>query len=203
MSFTEGLAASVQRPRPCAGDGGGRPLGLAAWRARAVAAAADVPGGDGGSARRSASSGVALPWVEIGIAGSVLVLGAVVALALRPSLAVSVPLIGAVRAAARLQPRRRAAGERVGADLWRGLRRGDARAARDRHCHGPDRGPPAGPFRRAHRRRRDRRAGRGAAGYAVAAARAISPAVALPGKISDLITTGTAPELSSIVPMSM
>ena len=39
--------------------------------------------------------GVALPWVEIGIAASVLVLGAAVALALRPSLAVSVPLIGA------------------------------------------------------------------------------------------------------------
>ena len=38
-------------------------------------------------------SGVALPFVEIGIAGSVLVLGAAVALALRPSLAVSVPLI--------------------------------------------------------------------------------------------------------------
>ena len=38
-------------------------------------------------------SGVALPWVEFGIAGSVLVLGAAVALALRPSLAVSVPLI--------------------------------------------------------------------------------------------------------------
>ena len=40
-------------------------------------------------------SGVALPWVEIGIAGSVMVLGAVVALALRPSLAISIPLIGA------------------------------------------------------------------------------------------------------------
>jgi urease accessory protein len=40
-------------------------------------------------------SGVALPWVEIGIAGSVMVLGALVALALRPSLAISVPLIGA------------------------------------------------------------------------------------------------------------
>jgi urease accessory protein len=39
-------------------------------------------------------SGVALPWVEIGIAGSVMVLGAAVALALRPSLAVSIPLIG-------------------------------------------------------------------------------------------------------------
>jgi urease accessory protein len=38
-------------------------------------------------------SGLALPWVEFGIAGSVLVLGAAVALALRPSLAVSVPLI--------------------------------------------------------------------------------------------------------------
>ena len=81
--------------------------------------------------------GVPLPWVEIGIAGSVLVLGAAVALALRPSLAVSLPLIGAVRAAARLQPRRRAAGERLGADLRRGLHRGDARAAPDRHCLGP------------------------------------------------------------------
>jgi len=40
-------------------------------------------------------SGVTLPWVEIGIAGSVMILGAVVALALRPSLAISVPLIGA------------------------------------------------------------------------------------------------------------
>jgi urease accessory protein len=40
-------------------------------------------------------SGVALPWVEIGIAGSAMVLGAVVALALRPSLAISIPLIGA------------------------------------------------------------------------------------------------------------
>ena len=39
--------------------------------------------------------GVALPFVEIGIAGSVLVLGAAVALALRPSLAISIPLIGA------------------------------------------------------------------------------------------------------------
>jgi urease accessory protein len=37
--------------------------------------------------------GVALPWVEIGIAASVLVLGAAIALTLRPSLAVSVPLI--------------------------------------------------------------------------------------------------------------
>src|SRR4029079_12466671 len=40
-------------------------------------------------------SGVTLPWVEIGVAGSVMVLGAVVALALRPSLAISIPLIGA------------------------------------------------------------------------------------------------------------
>ena len=37
--------------------------------------------------------GVPLQWVEIGIAGSVLVLGGAVALRLRPSLAVSVPLI--------------------------------------------------------------------------------------------------------------
>src|SRR5258708_37906929 len=36
--------------------------------------------------------GVELPWVEIGIAGSVLVLGAMVALTLKPSLAVSLPL---------------------------------------------------------------------------------------------------------------
>jgi urease accessory protein len=38
--------------------------------------------------------GVSLPWVEIGIAVSVLVLGALVALRVHPSLAVSVPLIG-------------------------------------------------------------------------------------------------------------
>jgi urease accessory protein len=37
--------------------------------------------------------GAALPWVEIAIAGSVLTLGAAVALALRPSLAISIPLI--------------------------------------------------------------------------------------------------------------
>jgi urease accessory protein len=39
--------------------------------------------------------GLALPWIEIGIAGSVLVLGAMVALTLRPSLAASLPLIAA------------------------------------------------------------------------------------------------------------
>ena len=38
--------------------------------------------------------GAALPWVEIGIAASVLLLGALVALKVKPSLAVSVPLIG-------------------------------------------------------------------------------------------------------------
>jgi urease accessory protein len=37
--------------------------------------------------------GVAPPWVEIGVAGSVLVLGAAIALTLRPSFAVSLPLI--------------------------------------------------------------------------------------------------------------
>jgi urease accessory protein len=37
--------------------------------------------------------GVALPWVEIGITASVLVLGAAIALTYRPSLAVSLPLI--------------------------------------------------------------------------------------------------------------
>jgi urease accessory protein len=40
-------------------------------------------------------SGVALPWVEAGIAASVMVLGAAIAFALRPSLAVSLPVIGA------------------------------------------------------------------------------------------------------------
>jgi urease accessory protein len=39
--------------------------------------------------------GVALPWIELGIAASVLVLGAAVALRLRPTLTVSLPLIGA------------------------------------------------------------------------------------------------------------
>jgi urease accessory protein len=38
--------------------------------------------------------GLPLPWAEIGIAASVLILGAMVALALKPSLAVSVALIG-------------------------------------------------------------------------------------------------------------
>ena len=38
--------------------------------------------------------GVALPWIEVGITASVLVLGAAVALSYRPSLAVSLPLIG-------------------------------------------------------------------------------------------------------------
>ena len=42
--------------------------------------------------------GVALPWVEIGIAASVLVLGAAVALRAHPSLAISVPLIAAFAA---------------------------------------------------------------------------------------------------------
>jgi urease accessory protein len=38
-------------------------------------------------------AGVALPWVELGIAGSVLVLGAAVALSLRPAVPVSTALI--------------------------------------------------------------------------------------------------------------
>lgn len=42
--------------------------------------------------------GMALPWVEIGIAVSVLVLGGAVALRARPSLTVSVPLIAAFAA---------------------------------------------------------------------------------------------------------
>ncbi len=39
------------------------------------------------------ASGLPLPWVEAGIAGSVLVLGAVIAFALRPSIVLSVALI--------------------------------------------------------------------------------------------------------------
>jgi urease accessory protein len=42
--------------------------------------------------------GAPLPWVEIGIAASVLVLGGLVALRVKPSLAVSVPLIAAFAA---------------------------------------------------------------------------------------------------------
>lgn len=42
--------------------------------------------------------GVALPWVEIGIAASVLVLGGLIAMKAKPSLAVSVPLIAAFAA---------------------------------------------------------------------------------------------------------
>jgi len=40
------------------------------------------------------ANGVALPWVEAGIVASVVILGAVVALGLRPSLAVSAVLVG-------------------------------------------------------------------------------------------------------------
>jgi urease accessory protein len=39
-------------------------------------------------------AGLPLPWVEVAIAGSVIILGALVALALRPSLTVSIALIG-------------------------------------------------------------------------------------------------------------
>ena len=39
--------------------------------------------------------GAPLPWVEAGIAASVMVLGGVIALSFRPALAVSLPLIGA------------------------------------------------------------------------------------------------------------
>lgn len=39
-------------------------------------------------------SGLPLPWVEIGIAGSVIILGLMVALSLKPSLAISMALIG-------------------------------------------------------------------------------------------------------------
>src|SRR5581483_7211411 len=64
---------------------GGRTLWLMPLTFPVVMAAGAVPG----------FGGVALPWVEIGVAASVLVLGAAVALKLKPSLAVSLPLIGA------------------------------------------------------------------------------------------------------------
>jgi len=41
------------------------------------------------------ANGIALPWVELGIAGSVIVLGAVIALQIRPSLAASAGVIAA------------------------------------------------------------------------------------------------------------
>ena len=94
MSFTEGLlhpfggldhVLAMVAVGLWASQLGGRALWLLPLTFPAVMAAGAALG----------MSAVALPWVEIGIAGSVMVLGAAVALALRPSLAVSVPLIGA------------------------------------------------------------------------------------------------------------
>lgn len=94
MSFTEGLlhpftgldhALAMVAVGLWASQLGGRALWLLPLTFPAVMAVGAVLG----------VSGVVLPWVEIGIAGSVMVLGAVVALALRPSLAISMPLIGA------------------------------------------------------------------------------------------------------------
>jgi urease accessory protein len=94
MSFTEGLLhpfSGVDHVLAMVAVGlwasqlGGRALWLLPLTFPAVMAVGAALG----------MSGVALPWVEIGIAGSVMVLGALVALALRPSLAISVPLIGA------------------------------------------------------------------------------------------------------------
>jgi urease accessory protein len=94
MSFTEGLLhpfsgldhmLAMMAVGLWASQLGGRALWLLPLTFPAVMAAGAALG----------LSGVTLPWVEIGIAGSVMVLGAVVALALRPSLAISIPLIGA------------------------------------------------------------------------------------------------------------
>jgi urease accessory protein len=94
MSFTEGLlhpftgldhVLAMVAIGLWASQLGGRALWLLPLTFPAVMAVGAVLG----------MSGVALPGVEIGIAGSVMVLGAVVALALRPSLAISIPLIGA------------------------------------------------------------------------------------------------------------
>ena len=94
MSFTEGLlhpftgldhVLAMVAVGLWASQLGGRALWLLPLTFPAVMALGAVLG----------MSGVALPGVEIGIAGSVMVLGAVVALALRPSLAISIPLIGA------------------------------------------------------------------------------------------------------------
>jgi urease accessory protein len=94
MSFTEGLLhpfSGVDHVLAMVAVGlwasqlGGRALWLLPLTFPAVMAIGAALG----------SSGVTLPWVEVGIAGSVMVLGAVVALALRPALAISIPLIGA------------------------------------------------------------------------------------------------------------
>ena len=93
MSFTQGLAhpfSGVDHVLAMIAVGlwasqlGGRALWLLPLMFPAVMAVGAALG----------FGGVTLPWVEIGIAASVLVLGAAVALTLRPSLAVSLPLIG-------------------------------------------------------------------------------------------------------------
>ena len=123
-----------------------------------VAAAAHVSRSSWRSARRSAFAGVALPWTEIGIAVSVLVLGAVIALALRPpSVAVSVALIAAFALRARLCARRRAAGRDLAARLRGRLRRRHARAAwRSASVLGALSHQAGRPDRDAHRRSGDR-----------------------------------------------
>ena len=78
------------------------------------------------------AGGLALPWVEIGIAGSVLVLGAAVALAWRPAV-----VVGAVwsRPFAVLHgyATGRSCRRGLSAGLRGGLHRRDARLARHRH----------------------------------------------------------------------
>jgi urease accessory protein len=92
MSFAEGLAhpfsgldhlLAMIAVGLWASQIGGRALWLLPLTFPAVMAAGAVLG----------FQGAALPWVEIGIAASVLVLGALIALKARPSLALSMPLI--------------------------------------------------------------------------------------------------------------
>ena len=143
--------------------------------------------------------GVELPWVELGIAASVLVLGAAVALRAKPSLAVSVPLIAAfallhgyshgVELPGDVSALTYAAGfiaatavlHLVGIGLGLAANR-DAAAFRDAGGWRCD-----SPWPGSHYLWSRTQAAGGAA----------------PGKISDLMTTGTAPDVSSIAPMSM
>ena len=112
--------------------------------------------------------GVSLAWIEIGIALSVVALGALVAFRARPSLAVSVPLIGLFALLHGYSHGVELPAEASALSYAAGFIAATARAAPDRHRAWAVVQPPAGPLRRPHRRRRHRRARRGAAGDALA-----------------------------------
>ena len=84
--FLTGLLHPVSGPRPRAGDGRGRAVGRAARRPGDLAAAGDVPAGDGVRRLPRACSACRCPGVEIGIAASAILLGAMVAAEARPPL---------------------------------------------------------------------------------------------------------------------